>query len=97
VCPFEGTSAACPTEGDDNLLWPFDLGFTDLDLTPGQGLVMRAHPLVDPGTPGLQLSSLASNEPVDIAGVLPLGAKRISCANCAGWHHGGGRPELSKE
>jgi hypothetical protein len=96
VCPFDGTTEECPTEGDDNLLWPFDLGSTDLDLTPGQGVVIRAHPLVDPGAPGLALSALAGNEPAETAGLLPVEAKRSWCANCAGWRHGGERPELSK-
>jgi hypothetical protein len=97
VCPLDGTTETCPTEGDDNLLWPFDLGFTGLELTPGQGVVIRGHPLVDPGTPGLALSGLAGNEPAETAGLLPVEAKRSWCANCAGWHHGEERPELAKD
>lgn len=96
VCPLFGTSAECPTEGNDNLLWPYDLGILDLDLTIGQGLVLRSHPLVDPGMPGLAVSSLTSHDLAVGATVLPLSARRSWCANCAGWHPGGERPGLVK-
>ncbi len=48
-CPAMGTNAACPEEGGDLLMHWFALGGTTL--TPGQGLVLRAHPHVDPGFP----------------------------------------------
>ena len=45
-CPAQGTSMDCPTEGGGYLMHWQAVGGTAL--TPGQGLVLRAHPLLRP-------------------------------------------------
>ena len=70
----------CPTLGNDNLMWPDDLGFAlGLLLTRGQGNVLKSHSLVEPGTPPPlppQIAQLAQRR-------LPIEAPRGWCANCA--------------
>lgn len=52
-CPATGTNATCPQEGGDYLMHWQAVGGTDL--TAGQGLVLRAHPLMRPQLPTLSL------------------------------------------
>lgn len=50
-CPATGTDSVCPQEGGDYLMHWQAVGGTDL--TGGQGLVLRAHPLLRPQLAGL--------------------------------------------
>ncbi|MFQ5845019.1 MAG: hypothetical protein ACE5JG_08530, partial [Planctomycetota bacterium] len=89
ICPVDFTTVECPTIGNDNLLWPFDIpGVAPEDylLTHGQGHVLLSHPLVEPGPPrgggGSPFTRRAA--PAGAGGVLPLRTRRSWCANCAG-------------
>jgi len=85
VCPLSGTSAECTREGDANLMWYLDLGFTTR-LTDGQGLVLHWHPLVRAGTSSDQLFPDPPS-PALLAGVDARLQGRADtsrwCANCA--------------
>jgi len=86
ICFLNEIDFECLTIGNDNLLWPFELGFVDLDLTAGQGSVLLNHPLVEPGDPpGGPLTRLGKQALSPGPGTaLPLRVRRPWCANCAG-------------
>ena len=66
-CPATGTSAACPTVGNDYLMhWQYFSSALP-DITDGQARVILGHPLVEPTSPTAGLTALAlrrSPEPV---------------------------------
>lgn len=64
-CPATGTDSTCPAEGGDYLMHWQAVGGTGI--TSGQGLVLRAHPLMRP-----QLASALQAKPT------PLGAPALS-------------------
>lgn len=59
-CPANGTSAECPTAGNDYLMHWRALTGTDPVITAGQGRVILGHPLVDEVLP---LSAIALRRP----------------------------------
>jgi hypothetical protein len=78
-CPPAGTNAACPMPGGGLLLHWQALGGTTL--SPGQGAVLRGHPLVDVDfDAGLETQAMRPRRPLEISGAdLPEGW----CGTCA--------------
>jgi len=86
ICPVYGTSSACPVEGNDYLMHPFALPNGDV-LTPGEGLVILRHPLIEPGLPdayfGTQSPLAAFMAPVDPAvAALAFEVEYAGCGTC---------------
>jgi len=67
-CPATGTSMACATEGNDNLMH-WRILSADPVITDGQALVILGHPLVGPGAPS---AALQAPSPL-LAAALPQG------------------------
>ncbi|MCA9314723.1 MAG: hypothetical protein H6806_09440 [Planctomycetes bacterium] len=82
-CPASGTDATCPEEGNLYLMhWVATGGAR---LSEGQGFVLRRHPCIDPGVPGLSKARLGAPPPaLDAAGFMEaLGLGPHWCGTCA--------------
>lgn len=83
ICGLTEISAYCPTIGDSNLMWPYDLGIVNgLQLSLGQARVIKGHPLVEIGTVPTPPITLRQAQLAQQG--LPIGVARHWCANCAG-------------
>jgi len=83
-CPIDDVSEECPVVGNDNLLYPYDIGPQATDLSPGQGRVLLRHAHVSPGHPDTYFSSsqLTGNVSAGLAASV-LASNVAGCRTCA--------------
>jgi hypothetical protein len=91
-CPIGDVSEECPVIGNDNLLYPYDIGPQAANLTPGQGRVILRHAHVSPGHPDTFFSSsqLTGNVPEGLAATV-LASNLAGCRTCAKQSAGAGK------
>ncbi|MGE0191945.1 MAG: choice-of-anchor D domain-containing protein [Planctomycetota bacterium] len=81
-CPANGTNGTCTQEGNLYLMHWFATG--GARLSDGQGFVLRRHPCIDPGIPGLSKPGSVLRPPaLDAAGYMEaLGLGPRWCGTC---------------
>ena len=86
TCPLWETTPECPTIGNSNLMWPYDLGYVDgLRIDQAQGNIMLNHPLIEPGLPpGVSAKTGYPNTSAKVAldGLRTLAEWRVGCETC---------------